>query len=232
MSRSRNGESLKEFYADDVELLCDEYFSEDGAAQVKGLYSNGIAKSDGEIEENEHDRRTWVNPLKSRLPIAPDLTIYCFHGVGKGTERGYVYKSAQGSKNIDMVIDLEINGNTDNQLSKGVFKCDGDGTVPLLSLGYMAVKGWRKYSGLNPARIPIVIREYKDDVSDLKVTDVRGGPKSGDHVDILGNYDLTMDILRIAADFHEAASEKVLDDRIISDIVEISADIDLPLTPK
>lgn len=36
---------------------------------------------------------------------------------------------------------------------------DGDGTVPLLSLGALCAGGWRT-KRLNPAGIPVVIREY------------------------------------------------------------------------
>jgi hypothetical protein len=36
---------------------------------------------------------------------------------------------------------------------------DGDGTVPLLSLGALCAGGWRT-KRLNPAGVPVVIREY------------------------------------------------------------------------
>jgi hypothetical protein len=36
---------------------------------------------------------------------------------------------------------------------------DGDGTVPLLSLGALCAGGWRTQR-LNPAGLPVVIREY------------------------------------------------------------------------
>lgn len=36
---------------------------------------------------------------------------------------------------------------------------DGDGTVPLLSLGALCAGGWRTQR-LNPAGVPVVIREY------------------------------------------------------------------------
>ena len=40
------------------------------------------------------------------------------------------------------------------------FSCVGDGTVPLVSLGYMCVNGW-KDKRRNPAGIPVVTKEYK-----------------------------------------------------------------------
>ena len=38
------------------------------------------------------DHKYWSNPLESRLPLAPNMKIYCLYGVGKDTERGYYYK--------------------------------------------------------------------------------------------------------------------------------------------
>lgn len=46
-----------------------------------------------------------------------------------------------------------------NLQDRGVFKSDGDGTVPLISTGLMCYKGWRTQR-LNPANISIVSREY------------------------------------------------------------------------
>lgn len=43
----------------------------------------------------------------------------------------------------------------------GVQLGDGDGTVPLLSLGLMCRKGWAPGGRLNPAGSPVVTREYK-----------------------------------------------------------------------
>jgi phospholipid:diacylglycerol acyltransferase len=63
-----------------------------------------------------------------------------------------------------------------------------DGTVPLLSLGYMCAPsgGWTKYADLyNPGRSPVITREYLHQVSD-NALDVRGGPKASDHVNLLG----------------------------------------------
>ena len=48
--------------------------------QVKGSYSHGIAHTTAEVEANEKDPRKWINPLETRLPLAPNLKIYCFYG--------------------------------------------------------------------------------------------------------------------------------------------------------
>ena len=43
----------------------------------------------------------------------------------------------------------------------GVHLSDGDGTVPLISLGLMCRKGWAPGSPLNPSGMRVVTREYK-----------------------------------------------------------------------
>jgi len=64
-----------------------------------------------------------------------------------------------------------------------------DGTVPLISLGYMCDKGW-KDSLYNPAGIKVITREYYHETASS--FDLRGGSKTADHVDILGNYAVTV----------------------------------------
>ena len=64
-----------------------------------------------EVESNQNQPRTWVNPLESRLPLAPNLKIYCFYGIGKPTERAYFYKEdpslydPSSSSQINITID-------------------------------------------------------------------------------------------------------------------------------
>jgi phospholipid:diacylglycerol acyltransferase len=48
--------------------------------QIKSSYSNGIAHTTAEVDANEKDPRKWINPLETRLPLAPNLKIYCFYG--------------------------------------------------------------------------------------------------------------------------------------------------------
>lgn len=48
--------------------------------QLKGSYSQGVAHTKAEVDANENDPRKWVNPLETRLPLAPHLKIYCFYG--------------------------------------------------------------------------------------------------------------------------------------------------------
>jgi phospholipid:diacylglycerol acyltransferase len=53
----------------------------------------------------------------------------------------------------------------------------------------MCVKGW-KNPLYNPAGIKIITREFQHQVG--PALDLRGGEKTADHVDILGNYELTV----------------------------------------
>jgi hypothetical protein len=62
-------------------------------------------------------------------------------------------------------------------VSRGVAYGEGDGTVPLLSLGAMCVKGW-KDDRWNPARIPVITHEFKHEPEGL---DLRGGAKTGNY---------------------------------------------------
>ena len=72
---------------------------------------------------------------------------------------------------------------------------EGDGTVNLLSTGYMCNHGWRHISRYNPARIPVVTHEMPHEPDRFNP---RGGPNTADHVDILGRSSLNDLILRVA----------------------------------
>src|SRR5689334_20162001 len=66
-----------------------------------------------------------------------------------------------------------------------------DATVPTVSLGFMGAVAWRE-PHWNPHQVPIIVREYQDE-SDPKAE--RGGLRSSDHVDILGNAELTVKMI-------------------------------------
>jgi len=44
-------------------------------------YSHGVAQTRKEVEQNEKKMETWINPLEARLPLAPDMRIYCLYAV-------------------------------------------------------------------------------------------------------------------------------------------------------
>eukprot|EP00971_Amphidinium_carterae_P239443 4753368-Amphidinium_carterae.1 len=63
----------------------------------------------------------------------------------------------------------------DGVYTGGVAKTDGDGTVPLASLGYMCAHGWRDFPDLNPGKVQTIVKEVKHEPC-LMIEDPRGGP--------------------------------------------------------
>jgi hypothetical protein len=173
------------------------------ATQVRGNYSHGVSHTVEEIERNQNIPNKWVNPLESRLPLAPDMKIYCFYGVGKPTERSYFIRPVEDpTSNLSVVIDASINGQGSDH---GVILGEGDGTVPLMSSGYMCSKGW-KLKRYNPAGVQVKTVELLH----LPHTfDIRGGPTTADHVDILGRPELNELILRVVAGKGDEIAEVV-----------------------
>jgi len=110
--------------------------------------------------------------------------------------------------------------NENEGIKSGVKFGDGDGTVPLMSLGYMCVKAW-KNDFYNPSKMVVYTREYKDLPNSI-IFSLRGGPNTADHVDILGNIDLVYDILSIITGKTDADK-----DDISSKIVEYSNKINI-----
>jgi phospholipid:diacylglycerol acyltransferase len=97
----------------------------------------------------------------------------------------------------------------------GIKMTNGDGSVPLLSLGYMCAEGWQNTS-LNPGNAAIVTKEYAHESSFQASDPLRQGPKSSEHCDILGNHEVLEDIIKIATGAGEA-----VEPRIVSNIEEI-----------
>lgn len=142
--------------------------------QVLRSYSHGVAHTTAEVEANENDPRTWLNPLEARLPRAPDMKIYCFYGVGKPTERSYFYQEERDPLvNLNVSIDTTVT--TTDGTDHGVVLGEGDGTVNLLSTGYMCAKGWniKRY---NPSGIPVKVYEMPHEPDRFSP---RGGPNTG-----------------------------------------------------
>lgn len=136
--------------------------------------------------------RIWYDVTRSPLPHAPNMNIFCLYGTGLPTERAYYYKrnwaemnnGEQSAKNITepvAIIATEVSDDGRN-ISYGIKYTDGDGSVPLISLGYVCADAWqRKDSGLNPSKAKVFTREYEHK-SEFNVDDpMRGGPASSDH---------------------------------------------------
>ena len=174
--------------------------------QVLHAYSHGVAHTRKQVELNENNPRTWLNPLEARLPLAPDLKIYCFYGIGKPTERAYIYRTIHAPHTRSPFTNTTVNATIDTSASShgsthdpavdsGVIFGSGDGTVNLLSTGYMCSAGWRNITRYNPSKIKITTYEMPHEPDRFSP---RGGPNTGDHVDILGRSSLNDLILRIA----------------------------------
>ncbi|KAF8401055.1 hypothetical protein HHK36_014358 [Tetracentron sinense] len=187
-------------------------------------FSYGIAEN---LDDPKYDHyKYWSNPLETKLPDAPDMEIYSMYGVGIPTERAYVYKLTPAADcyipfQIDTSVEDEYEGSC---LKGGVFSVDGDETVPVLSAGFMCAKGWRGKTRFNPSGIHTYIREY-DHAPPGNLLEGRG-TQSGAHVDIMGNFALIEDIIRIAAG---ATGEDLGGDQIHSDIFKWSEKINLQL---
>ena len=141
--------------------------------QVLSSYSHGVAHSKAEVEDNEQDQRKWINPLETSLPYAPNLKIYCFYGVGKSTERSYFYR-----EDLDPLSKLNVTidtGLTNGAVDHGIIPGEGDGTVSLLSNGYMCAKGW-KIKRYNPGGVQVKVYEMPHEPERFSP---RGGPNTG-----------------------------------------------------
>ncbi|KAJ3167984.1 hypothetical protein HDU88_001931 [Geranomyces variabilis] len=207
----------------------------------------GIATSKKDLQHSKRNPKAWTNPLLTPLPrFHKNFKIVCLYGVGLPAERKYFYKldgdraasrksaaaaASQAAAGHDggsatpgpdeLFID-SARQDPDNLVRNGVQLTDGDGTVPLLSLGYMCRGGWNA-PRYNPGGVKVITRETKERRKKEWKLQVRGGPGSGDHVDILGNYELTEDILRVVSGHGDQ-----LEDRIHSDIDAIVDRVELP----
>ena len=183
---------------------------------VQHAYSDGVAHTTADVEANENQPRTWLNPLEARLPLAPNMKIYCFYGIGKPTERAYFYKEAHHMRHA--LKDAKTNITIDTAYSRsptpngtaapvdhGVIFGEGDGTVNILSTGYMCSRGWRDIHRYNPAGVKITTYEMPHEPDRFSP---RGGPNTGDHVDILGRSSLNDLVLRVAGGRGEEIEDK------------------------
>ncbi|KAH7325104.1 Lecithin:cholesterol acyltransferase-domain-containing protein [Stachybotrys elegans] len=182
---------------------------------VKRSYSHGVAHTTAEVQANEDIPSKWINPLETRLPLAPSLKVYCFYGVGKPTERAYYYRAPDDplSTTLNMTMDGTL---TEGPVDHGVIMGEGDGTVNLISTGYMCNRGWhmKRY---NPAGVKVTVVEMPHEPDRFSP---RGGPNTADHVDILGRQNLNELILRVAAGKGDTIS-----DYVVSNIREYAAKV-------
>ncbi|KAF2670994.1 Phospholipid:diacylglycerol acyltransferase [Microthyrium microscopicum] len=171
-------------------------------------YSHGVAHTKAEVDKNQKLPNKWINPLETRLPFAPNLKIYCFYGVGKPTERAYVYRAdTDPFSKLNVSIDTSYSS-VEHDIDRGVLMGEGDGTVNLISMGYMCSRGW-KMKRYNPAGAKIKVFEMPHEPDRFSA---RGGPNTGDHVDILGRSSLNDLILRVAGGKGDMIMETISSD--------------------
>ena len=178
---------------------------------VQQSFSHGVAHTKKQVEDNQQIPAKWINPLETRLPLAPDMKIFCFYGFGKPTERAYFYREDQDASNKSSVM-IDTTVSTSNGfVDRGVVMGEGDGTVSLLSTGYMCHKGW-KIKRYNPANISVTTYEMPHEPDRFSP---RGGPNTGDHVDMLGRSSLNDLILRVAG-----GKGHLIEETVVSNIRE------------
>ncbi|KAG7013998.1 Phospholipid:diacylglycerol acyltransferase 1 [Cucurbita argyrosperma subsp. argyrosperma] len=205
-----------------IDLL--HYVAPQSMERGSAHFSYGIADNLDDPKYNHY--KYWSNPLETRLPNAPDMEIFSLYGVGIPTERAYVYKLSPAAEcYIPFQIDTAANdGDHNGCLKDGVYTVDGDETVPVLSAGYMCAKGWRGKTRYNPSGIRTYVREYNHSPPS-NLLEGRG-TQSGAHVDIMGNFALIEDIIRVAAG---AEGEDLGGDQVYSGIFKWSEKIKLAL---
>jgi len=167
----------------------------------------------------KEDRKYWTNPLTIQLPQAPSMRIVCFYGVGKATERAYIYRGDMEGR--PDVLDSGVSDVRRN-ISGGVVKAEGDGTVTLVSLGFHCARLWREKVH-NPAGIGVTTKELWHTTAGL--LSMRGDGGSADHVDIMGNTKMAADLLKVVSGQDE--EEVYGQDVYFSRIREISEKVPL-----
>ena len=189
--------------------------------QERITYTSGIANPK-DIAANDNDPRTWYNPLESRLP-AGDYRIYSFYGHGLDTEVAFEYKEIEDSCTDDICVPWVLDTSQNDpikRLQSGIYCSEGDGSVPLVSLGYMPAVAWRKHKHLNPSSVQTIVREYKHDPH-TQAPLLESGPRASDHAGILGNTEMIEDMLKVVCDFEV---EEVVD-RIESEITRLNINL-------
>jgi phospholipid:diacylglycerol acyltransferase len=192
-----NGSSL--LVEDTVKLLFNTSVMSDHALHRKGDPSK-LRCPPNALSSKSCYRDVWTDPSAVALPPTGSMKIWCTYGTGIPTEIGYHYTSTSSdlSDNTAMKIVTDLHEEK-GQVVNGVILDDGDGTVPLESLGAVCSSGWRIGSKLNPNGARVIVRElvHGENYSVLSRAGAAGG-SSVDHVDIMGNRQVIRDVLQLA----------------------------------
>lgn len=169
--------------------------------------------------ESLKDTSAWNDPTQHGLPNAPSLNVYCLYGVGLQTERMFYYRRQQYVEgDVPFLMNDTVKDDTTQSINYGVRTANGDGSVPLISLGYMCAQGWKGDAKLNPGQSRIVPKEYAHRGSFQVDDPLRQGPESSEHCDILGNHEVLEDLIKIA-------TGDAVEPRIVSNIEQIATEI-------
>ena len=129
--------------------------------------------------------RAWGNGLLAPLPKAPSLEIYCLYGTGRSTPKTFEFAWTRPPRAAPAFDDARPprpprlpsfrpprDADVPRQVPErylvisdagapgsGVIAGDGDGTVPILSLGYLCASGYGT-KARNPARVRVRTKEY------------------------------------------------------------------------
>lgn len=171
---------------------------------------------------SQHRRpATRPNPLTTPLPFAPSHKMYCLYGVGLETQVAFTLEAVQpASKGINRrygpfgtgAQQAAAESPTDLQLAD-IHYGEGDGTVPIQSLGYMCRQGW-KQPHLNPANMTITTREYAHAHKPWwhlgrQLRTMSGHADGSGHVEILANHAVHDDVINIITGRHSLVTQRL-----------------------
>jgi phospholipid:diacylglycerol acyltransferase len=144
-------------------------------------------------------RDDWADPSAIPLPKLKRMQIWCAYGIGIPTEVGYHYSTTSDELSNNSVFRIDTSLNDEERVKNGIILSDGDGTVPVESLGLMCAQEWKSGARLNPHNLTVNVRElvHGDSYSVLSRATSVGG-SSVDHVDIMGNRVVVRDVLQLA----------------------------------
>jgi len=179
---------------------------------LDGMRRSSLWRADEDSNATEPPERFWANPLAVPLPWAPDLRKYSFYGIGVQTEFSAVFEDTGDEKTTPRYI-LDVGATADFGFVFG----NGDYSVPVHSLGLMCLRGWND-TLRNPSGTRCTTKEFPDEPAPVLSGGFRrGGPKSGDHIDILGNQELLEDVLKVVSGMEE------VQERIVSNLPDIAS---------
>eukprot|EP00817_Percolomonadidae_sp_ATCC50343_P002621 CAMPEP_0117423990 /NCGR_PEP_ID=MMETSP0758-20121206/4506_1 /TAXON_ID=63605 /ORGANISM="Percolomonas cosmopolitus, Strain AE-1 (ATCC 50343)" /LENGTH=469 /DNA_ID=CAMNT_0005207515 /DNA_START=561 /DNA_END=1970 /DNA_ORIENTATION=- len=162
----------------------------------------GVQSDFDELSNAKRPASYFSNPMMVQLPKTPNLKIFCLYGFGIETELGYQYMD---NDEVDSLTKLKMDvRNVTKVLQQG----DGDGSVPLVSLGHMCANVWQEKRH-NPHGVPVITREYPHNPVPL-FEDLRGGYNTSDHVDILSNADMIRDVLYVVTGHSDKVHRRIM----------------------